>query len=361
MNRSISVMVGKGSINHNSRKFYAENVDKTRTPDNITFINENLDQVYRSLFGKALEKYNEKQTRNDRRITNYYDKIRTGKQEKLFHEVIFQIGNKDDMNARTYDGDIAKEILVKFISEFEKRNQHLKVFSAYLHMDEETPHLHIDFVPFTTGSKRGLETRVSLKKALLQQGFKGGSRSETEWNQWVSSEKNELSKVMERFGVYWKQLDTQKPHLSVLDYKKQEREKEVIALEDEVEALHSDIEYFTTNVAEYDIDKKWEAPLPQGLMSASKYREKIVNPFVTKLKNVIKTVVQSYVKLSQKYRALENSADALKTENRVIGKMVGTAIRDYKAVVKELEQRTGKRKMRETDYMEIARDMSKER
>jgi hypothetical protein len=96
-------------------------------------------------------------------------------------------------------------------------------------------------------------------------------------------------------------------------------------------------------------------------MSASKYRDKLVNPFITKLKNVIKTVVKSYVILRQKYRALENSVDALKTENRVLGKMVGIAIRDYKSVTKELEKRTGKRKMRETDYIEIARDMNRER
>ncbi len=76
--------------------------------------------------------------------------------------------------------------------DFEKRNPNLRVFSAHLHMDEATPHLHIDFIPFTTNSKRGLETRVSLKKALEAQGFIGGSRSDTEWNQWVASEKKKF-------------------------------------------------------------------------------------------------------------------------------------------------------------------------
>ena len=125
-------------------------------------------------------------------IDNYYEKIRRGKQEKLFHEVIFQIGNKDDMNARSEDGLLAKRILTEFMDEFQARNPNLYVFSAHLHMDEETPHLHIDFVPFTTGSKRGLDTRVSLKQALAKQGFKGGSRGDTEWSQWVQSEKEQL-------------------------------------------------------------------------------------------------------------------------------------------------------------------------
>lgn len=64
-------------------------------------------------------------------------------------------------------------MLDEYYQGFQERNTNLRVFSAHLHMDEATPHLHIDFVPFTTGSKRGLDTRVSLKQALAAQGFKG--------------------------------------------------------------------------------------------------------------------------------------------------------------------------------------------
>ena len=91
---------------------------------------------------------------------------------------------------------------------FQERNPQLRVFSAHLHMDEATPHLHIDFVPFTTGSKRGLDTRVSLKQALATQGFKGGSRGDTEWSQWIQSEKEQLAAVMERYGIEWEHLGT---------------------------------------------------------------------------------------------------------------------------------------------------------
>ena len=99
------------------------------------------------------------------------------------------------------------------------------------HMDEQTPHIHIDFVPFIRNSKRGLDTRVSLKGALSEQGFKGGTRGMTEWNEWIEAEKQELSKVMGRHGVQWKQLGTHNKHLSVLDFEKQERQKEVVELE----------------------------------------------------------------------------------------------------------------------------------
>lgn len=127
------------------------------------------------------------------------------------------------MSAESENGQLARQILYEYYRGFQERNPNLKVFSAHLHMDEATPHLHIDFLPFTTGSKRGLDTRVSLKQALATQGFKGGTRGDTEWNQWVSAEKSALAFVMERHGIEWEHKGTHEKHLSVLDYKKQER------------------------------------------------------------------------------------------------------------------------------------------
>ena len=237
MQRTISAMVGKGSVNHNSRKFKAENVDGERSCLNIDYCNEDIKCVYHQLFDEALERYNAKQTRNDRKIDNYYEKIRTSKQEKPFHELILQIGDRDNMSAESENGELAKQILDEYFQGFQERNPYLKVFSAHLHMDEATPHLHIDFVPFTTGSKRGLDTRVSLKQALSAQGFKGGSRGDTEWSQWVQSEKEQLAEVMERHGVQWEQKGTHEKHLSVLEFEKRERAKEVAALTEKKEKL----------------------------------------------------------------------------------------------------------------------------
>lgn len=227
-------MTGKGSVNHNGRKFHAKNTDPERSSLNVEYRNENIKDVYHELFDEALARYNEKQTRNDRRIDDYYEKICSSKQEKPFHEIIIQIGNKDDMGAKTEDGQLAAKILDEYIQGFERRNPTLRMFSAHLHMDEATPHLHIDFVPYTTGSKRGLETRVSLKKALAELGFKGGTRSETERNQWVAAEKEQLSAIMLQYGIEWEKKGTHEKHLSVLDFEKKERAKEVAELEQEI-------------------------------------------------------------------------------------------------------------------------------
>ena len=234
MKRTISFMTGKGSVNHNSRKFHAKNTDPERSCLNVEYCNENVKDVYHELFDEALTRYNEKQTRSDRRIDDYYEKIRSGKQEKPFHEIILQIGDKDNMGAKTENGQLAAKVLDKYMRDFQRRNPTLRVFSAYLHMDEATPHLHIDFVPYTTGSKRGLDTRVSLKQALSALGFKGGTRRETELNQWVAYEKEQLAAVMLEHGIEWEKKGTHEKHLSVLDFEKKERAKEVAELEQSI-------------------------------------------------------------------------------------------------------------------------------
>lgn len=134
------------------------------------------------------------------------------------------------MSAESENGTLARQILDEYYRGFQERNPQLKVFSAHLHMDEATPHLHIDFVPFTTGSKRGLDTRVSLKQALAAQGFKGGTRGDTEWNQWVSAEKSALAFVMERHGIEWEHKGTHEKHLSVLDYKSRSEKRKLMLL-----------------------------------------------------------------------------------------------------------------------------------
>lgn len=346
MQRTISAMVGKGSVNHNSRKFRAENVDGTRTQLNIDYCNENIKTVYHELFDEALERYNAKQIRSDRKIKDYYEKIRSSKQEKPFHEIILQVGGKGNMNADTENGELAKQILDEYYQGFQERNPQLRVFSAHLHMDEATPHLHIDFVPFTTGSKRGLDTRVSLKQALATQGFKGGSRGDTEWSQWIQSEKEQLAAVMERYGIEWEHLGTHEKHLSVLDYKKQEREKEVAALGAKIEQKQIEFDVLSERVLNYDKAKdelsnleieldtapKYQLPEPEKFMTAKAYKTKMAEPVVRKLKQLVKTVLarcfegwDNYHRLNtanaQLYRTnqrLEKVNERLTEENKIL-------------------------------------------
>lgn len=237
MKRTISAMSGDGVVAHNRRTYIAENVDQTRTHLNIEYCYTPIEQAYHELFDEAQAEYNAKQKRKDRRIENYYEKICNGDQEKPFYEVIFQVGNKDDMGVASENGALAKEILDKFYHSFLERNPQLHVYSAHLHMDEATPHLHIDFIPFTTGSKRGLSTRVSLKQALADQGITGEGRSLTERDLWVQKEKKALAEIMLEHGIEWEQKGEHKEHLSVLEFKREKRKEELAELEQSIERV----------------------------------------------------------------------------------------------------------------------------
>ncbi|MFR8177352.1 MAG: plasmid recombination protein [Christensenellales bacterium] len=328
-------MRGKGSLTHNRRDFIAENVDSSRTPLNVEYRNEDIRAVYHELFDDALAHYNEKQTRRDRVIDDYYEKIRTGKQEKLFEELIIQIGNKDDMSASSENGQLARQMLDEYMQSFQQRNPTLRVFSAHLHMDEATPHLHIDFIPFTTGSKRGLETRVSLKKALEALGFTGGTKSHTELNQWIESEKQALASIMARHDIEWEQKGTHEEHLSVLDYKKQERSKEVSALENQIDTLQEQTAVAATALSEKqeqldDIApilknaekfvRKYDDPerlLPEaGILESGKaFREKKALPILGKLLKYARSLFRENTELKAKVQKLEKENTAFKSAN----------------------------------------------
>lgn len=396
MERTISFTQGKGSVNHNSRKFHTNNTDPERSHLNIEYLNENIKDVYHELFGEALARYNEKQTRNDRRIDDYYEKILSSKQEKPFYEIIVQIGDKDSMGAKTEDGQLAAKILDEYMKGFQQRNPTLRVFSAYLHMDEATPHLHIDFIPYVTGSKRGLETRVSLKKALEALGFKGGTRSETERNQWYAYEKEQLSALMLNYGIEWEKKGTHEKHLSVLDFKKKERSREVEELEakkselqsenktyqeisqnlkerlteldDEVHSIQSGMEKSRKEAesarkqadkyqkrmqelapmvkdmehlaAKFSDDPDQVLPEAGSIESGRAYREKKAKPLMEKIVKVLRSVYASYLDVSRKFDKLQLSYNrTVEKANNLSNRFheVYTENQELKEVVRDYE------------------------
>ena len=276
---------------------------------------------------------------------------------------VLVIGNKDDMGAKTAEGQMAARILDEYMKGFQERNPTLRVFSAHLHMDEATPHLHIDFVPYITGSKRGLDTRVSLKQALSALGFKGGTRMETELNQWVTAEKQRLASIMLEHGIEWEQKGTHEKHLSLLDFEKQERAKEVAALEkqkaeleehnatmqevnekwlDQLENIEREISSAHENREEADkqvdqakkkaaqYEKKLteiapmvkdmerfaekysadpEEILPEAgtLETGKAYREKKAKPLIKKIVTVLRSVYRAYLDLSRRFSDMQKS------------------------------------------------------
>ena len=217
---SISFRSDDGCVEHNNRDFFTDNVDKSRTANNITYVKRDLRELYHELFDEALAEYNAKQSRPDRQIPDYYEHIRKGKKEKLFQEIIVMFGNSENCGVGSDNWETAVKLLDEYMREFEKRNPNLKVFNAVMHLDEATPHLHINFVPVCYGQKQGLSTRVSMKRAIQQMGFSASGKKETEAILWGSSERAKLTEILNNHNIVRQVVGAFHDHKSVEEYKK---------------------------------------------------------------------------------------------------------------------------------------------
>ena len=193
MGKTISHVQGKGSITHNNRKFSAKNVDDTRTKDNIVFNEQPIADAYDELFGAAVERYNEKQKRSDRKIkTSYFEHlfkrvpsqsvVTSADKRKSFYEDVVQIGTKDNTGVGTEDAAIAAGCLTIYMNGFQERNPNFRVFNAVLHMDEAIPHLHIDYIP-VGHYKQGVDTQNGIAQALKEIGYGVGKDAISRWRE----------------------------------------------------------------------------------------------------------------------------------------------------------------------------------
>ena len=260
---TISGMTGRGSIRHNNRSFSAANIDRSRTEQNVTYCNDDLKQVYHEIFDEALAAYNAKKKKTRDKITDYYEHIRQGKQEKLFHEAIFQIGNLEDCGCGSPGGERAAAALKEFAESFQERNPHLRVFNMVLHMDEATPHLHVDFIPVATEQSRGLSTRVSMKQALKQQGFVSLGRKQTEWNAWMEREKAALTEIAKAHEFEIISLGGGRPHMDLPEYR---------AAAQRLEAVQEQVTAAEHDMAELEKQRKALQGTVRRLQAAEKVR-----------------------------------------------------------------------------------------
>ncbi len=232
---SISFTLGKAAsqhganIKHNNRKFTAANVDEKRIADNITFKQQDVRDAYHQLFDRALQEYNAKQARRDRVISDYYLHMAESKREEAFYEIVVQFGDCETAPCGSERGDLAKQMLQSYMRDFQRRNPNLFVFNAVLHLDETSPHLHIDFIPFyTKGRKKGLSKGVSMKSALIEQGFKPRGTKENQLVMWEFAERAEMERVLRVHGCERDDKDVHRKHLSVDEFKLQKETAKLI-------------------------------------------------------------------------------------------------------------------------------------
>lgn len=249
---SVSFRLDDGIVEHNNREFIAKNVVHERIPDNITYKRENIRKFYNQLFGQALAEYNARKAHPYQRIPDYYEHIRKGKQEKPYEEIVVQFGDMQDCGLNSENWETAKAMLDEYMREFERRNPNLKVFNAVMHLDEATPHLHIDFVPIVHSPNRGLPVRVSMKGALRELGFSSANRMENEWVAWQEAEREYMEEILHKYGLHRDDKNVHREHWTVDEYKrKKQAAQEIRSMNDHINALKkkSDDSYTSEEIA----------------------------------------------------------------------------------------------------------------
>ena len=341
MARTISFVKGRGTINHNNRTFIAENVDANRTPMNITYVKIPIEQAYEEIFGEAVAEYNSKQKRNDRKIKDYLSHVKQSKNnEKVFYETVVQIGRMSDTAVLDENGNIteeallAKEVLDEYARTFQERNPNLILFNAVLHMDEATPHLHLDYIPVAHGYKTGLSTRNSLTKGLQEMGItKAVSKNDTETMHWQQRERDFLSDLCRERGIETETLGIKRDDYSIPEYKKAMREKE--AAEAEIEILRSEkevaenlletsLDQIGSNIEEIDEQKEALKEIEHQIKEAEEKRSRKlddINKILTPSKSVTNEIEQMEEE-AKDVKSLLDKEPMVKIPRRVFDKLL---------------------------------------
>ncbi len=261
--KTISFPKGKGHLTHNNREFICNNVVPERTAWNRIYIQEPLKDAYEKCFGQALRDYNAAQKRKDRQKDDYLKEIEnSGNKEKAFYENIVQIGKKtdtpvtDENGMLTEEAKAAIEVLDRYAKTFQERNPNLYLFNCVMHLDEATPHLHIDYIPVAHGYKNGMKTRNSLTKAFQQMGFaKAVSRKQNETVAWQEREREYLTELCREQGIEIEVLGVQRDNLSLSEYKAvmrevEELEQQAVVLDKRNESLEQQNDDLAQKTAE---------------------------------------------------------------------------------------------------------------
>lgn len=315
--KSLSHCQGKGSLTHNNRTFVAKNVDKSRIRDNITFVNKPIDEVYHEIFDKAVEEYNSRQKRKDRRIDTGYFEYQFGRppttnvvtspdKRNSFYEDVVQIGCKDDTAVGTADAETAKECLVEYMNGFKERNPNFVVFNAVLHMDEATPHLHIDYIPIGH-YKRGIPIQNGIAQALKEMGYGNGKDSIARWRK---AECTVLQDIAERHGISIRAPEKSRGSMSVEDYKEYVRLKEEMETLREMEIAADDTELpgRRTLTGKYVLsDEDYQQFMDEKQALAAKE---------TEAEHIIQTYEQKCAVLDDKKAQLDKREDSIAIKER---------------------------------------------
>lgn len=323
--KTISLCQGKGSLSHNNRSFKPKNVDSTKTENNVTFVKIPIAEAYEKCFDEAVRRYNEKQTRADRRINkSYYESVFNHKpcdyviiapdKRKSFYEDIVQIGCKDDTGVGTPDADLAATCLIEYMHDFPKRNPNLYVFNAVLHMDEATPHLHIDYIP-VGHYKRGIDTQNGIAQALKEMGYGEGQNALSRWR---TAEYNVLRRICEKHGVVIGEPKKSRGYSYTVEQYKQHKDT-INALEQQCKNLSNELDTLKklNETAENVGIESSKVPFNKRMVSEEEFEKLEATKKITAIKEAELeqreiAIVEKEKKISARTTELDNSFQKIK-------------------------------------------------
>ena len=344
MKATCSIAKGRGSVNHNLRIFQPKNADPALKDKNLIIKNEPIDEKYEELFADATKKYNEKvkEKHPERIIKSYLEKIERSKQEKSFYEIIAEIGNTADIKKGSAEENLCREALKDYAAGFEKRNKNFAVFCAVMHEDEESLcHLHIDFVPVSYNSKRGMETKNSMTGALREMGFTGKDG----FAQWRDREQVALIACMRKYGLEYKQGSGREEHLSIPEYKKaaaavQKKREELEELQKKSEAISAENEKLVAENESLKFENEAEKKrLDEAKKIAIEAEKKSPDRVIPAKKNLVGKEIRPEMVVipSQDYYSMRLSEWHYKAQERKIAEMK-RRVNDAESRARHMEQ-----------------------
>ncbi|PEJ23185.1 plasmid recombination enzyme [Bacillus pseudomycoides] len=334
MSVSLKKATNKTNIKHNNRtmsekeKERNSHIDYSRSDENKYLVQKDLKELYQEEFGEALEKYNAKQKRSDRKIEDYYKHIQSSKKTSLQQEMIIQVGDLNDF-IRNADYKRANEILLEWFKDFEKRNPNLKVYNAVIHNDETSPHMHLNFVPVASGYKRGLEKQVSFDRAIMQQ---DSALDKTRpFDDWREKEVKLLEKILKERGIERKLVGSNE-YKDVNEYKeKKDLEREIQWLEEKIAKKKDEL----VKVSEQVPEKK------MNLKSKKKEIKTEVKPKFIGKPDIIEKETGNYVYTPKQVKYLEDLVSAAVTVKKDYERLQTTdLVQENKNLREEVYQKT---------------------
>ncbi|HDR3890877.1 TPA: plasmid recombination protein [Bacillus cereus] len=298
----------QSSLSHNNRENIHGNpgIDLSRSEENIYFVQKDIRSVYKDIFQKALDKYNEKQKRNDRKIDDYYDKIHKDDKTHEQRELVVAIGEgKDDPMYR----EAKKEALKRYAEAFQERNPNLVVYNMVLHDDEANPHLHINYVP-NFESSRGLTRRVGMDRALQQQGVEGtGRKLIAHWRELETAYIEKLAK--EHIPNFERANVGSHKYMKVRQYKEYAETKSIV--ENQVQEKEMQLQTIDHNLKNVEEKTNELQVVKKSLESdvVDKYKElEVVKQQVESESEKLQLIGQCHIELEKRVEQMQKELDS---------------------------------------------------